>query len=119
MYIVGIDIGKRHHEASMIDGQGNLYGKSLRFANTHTGFDSLLEWVRKTAGEDEVVFGMEATGHYWLALYTHLRQECYPVHVINAVQSDALRGMYIRQAKNDSRDSFIIAEVIRLSLIHI
>ncbi len=29
------------------------------------------------------------------------------------VQSDALRGMYIRQAKNDSRDSFIIAEVIR------
>lgn len=55
----------------------------------------------------------EATGHYWLALYTHLRQEGYTVHVINAVQSDALRGMYIRQAKNDSRDSFLIAEVIR------
>lgn len=113
MYIVGIDIGKRHHEASIIDGQGNLQGKSLHFANTHTGFNKLLEVIRKTADKDEVVFGMEATGHYWLALYTHLRQEGYPVHVINAVQSDALRGMYIRQAKNDSRDSFIIAEVIR------
>lgn len=113
MYIVGIDIGKRHHEASIIDGQGNLLGKSLRFANSHTGFNKLLEVIRKTADKDEVVFGMEATGHYWLALYTHLRQEGYPVHVINAVQSDALRGMYIRQAKNDSRDSFIIAEVIR------
>lgn len=56
---------------------------------------------------------MEATGHYWLALYTHLWQQWYLVHVINAVQSDALRGMYIRQAKNDSWDSFIIAEVIR------
>ena len=28
-------------------------------------------------------------------------------------QSDALRGMYIRQSKTDARDSFIIAEVIR------
>ena len=114
MYIVGIDIGKRHHEASIIDGQGNLQGKSLRFANTHTGFNKLLEAARKAADRDhQIVFGMEATGHYWLALYTHLRREGYPVHVINAVQSDALRGMYIRQAKNDSRDSFIIAEVIR------
>ncbi len=114
MYIVGIDIGKRHHEASIIDGQGNLQGKSLRFTNTHTGFNKLLEAARKAADRDhQIVFGMEATGHYWLALYTHLRREGYPVHVINAVQSDALRGMYIRQAKNDSRDSFIIAEVIR------
>lgn len=113
MYIVGIDIGKRHHEATIIDSLGHVQGKSLRFANTHTGFNKLLELVRKCAGEDEAVFGMEATGHYWLALYTHLRQVGYTVHVINAVQSDALRSMYIRQAKNDSRDSFIIAEVIR------
>lgn len=113
MYIVGIDIGKRHHEASIIDEKGNLQGKSLRFANSHTGFNKLLEMVRKAACGADVVFGMEATGHYWLALYTHLRQEGYSVHVINAVQSDALRGMYIRQTKNDSRDSFIIAEVIR------
>lgn len=113
MYIVGIDIGKRHHEATVIDSLGNVQGKSLRFVNSHTGFCKLLELVRKIAGAEEAVFGMEATGHYWLALYTHLRQEGYTVHVINAVQSDALRGMYIRQAKNDSRDSFIIAEVIR------
>lgn len=113
MYIVGIDIGKRHHEATIMDGQGNVHGKSLRFANSHIGFNKLLDLVKKVAGSDEAVFGMEATGHYWLALYTHLRQQGYPVHVINAVQSDALRGMYIRQAKNDSRDSFIIAEVIR------
>jgi len=113
MYIIGIDIGKRHHEATFIDSLGNVQGKSLRFANSHTGFNKLLELVRKIAGKKEAIFGMEATGHYWLALYTHLRQAGYTVHVINAVQSDALRGMYIRQAKNDRRDSFIIAEVIR------
>jgi transposase len=114
MFIVGIDIGKRHHEASIIGSSGEKIGKSFRFANSHTGFNKLREVIGKTCGGGGgVVFGMEATGHYWLALYTHLRKAGCAVHVINAVQSDALRGMYIRQAKNDSRDSFIIAEVIR------
>lgn len=36
------------------------------------------------------------------------------VHVINPVQSDALRGLYIRQTKNDIKDSAIIADVIRI-----
>lgn len=40
---------------------------------------------------EPAVFGMEATGHYWLTLYTHLRNDGYTVHV-NPVQSDALRG---------------------------
>ena len=35
------------------------------------------------------------------------------MHVINPIQSDSLRNLYIRQTKNDSKDSFIIAEVIR------
>ena len=35
------------------------------------------------------------------------------VHVINPVQSDALRGLYIRKTKNDAKDAFIIAELIR------
>ena len=113
MFIVGIDIGKRNHEASIIDEKGDLVGKSLRFANTINGFNKLKDFIRKSAGNAAVVVGMEATGHYWLALYTHLRKEGFAVHVINAIQSDALRAMYIRQQKNDSRDSFIIAEVIR------
>jgi len=113
MFIVGIDIGKRNHEASMLDETGALIGRSYRFANTFTGFNKLKELIRKNAGDAETVIGMEATGHYWLALYTHLHREGFTVHVINAIQSDALRAMYIRQQKNDSHDSFIIAEVIR------
>jgi transposase len=112
VFIVGIDISKRNHEATIIDSKGVVIAKSFRFANSFTGFNHLLETVKRTTGND-VMFGMEATGHYWLALYTHLRKKGFAVHVINAIQSDALRGMYIRQQKNDSRDSFIIADVIR------
>ena len=75
MYIVGIDIGKRNHEASIMNAAGKQYGKPIRFANSHTGFNKLMDWVKNISGADDVVFGMEATGHYWLALYTHLRHE--------------------------------------------
>ena len=64
MYIIGIDIGKNHHEASIVSPEGKQIGHSLRFATTHKGADSI-------------------------------------------------RKMYIRQTKNDSIDSFLIAEVIR------
>lgn len=114
MYIVGIDIAKRSHEAVMIDPSGQTIGKPLRFANSSAGYLKLMDFLRRNAGEDaELEFGMEATGHYWLALYTHLRRDGFTVHVINAIQSDALREMYIRKTKNDARDAFVIAEVIR------
>ncbi|MBO4780346.1 MAG: IS110 family transposase, partial [Selenomonadaceae bacterium] len=58
-------------------------------------------------------FGMEATGHYWLPLYAHLRQARQTVHVINPLQSDALRNMFLRQTKNDTIDALIVAELIR------
>lgn len=34
MYIVGIDIGKNHHEASIVDAAGKSIGHSFRFSNT-------------------------------------------------------------------------------------
>lgn len=111
MYIVGIDIAKRFHEAAIIDRLGNVFVKRIRFANSHTGFLSLMETVRKLDAPAE--FGMEATGHYWLPLYAHLRQAGQTVHVINPLQSDALRNMYLRQTKNDTIDALIVAEVIR------
>jgi len=41
MYIVGIDIGKNHHEASIVSPEGKQIGPSLRFA-LHTKVQILL-----------------------------------------------------------------------------
>ena len=111
MLFVGIDIAKRNHEASVIAQDGSVVRKAMRFANSQAGYNKLMEMVRSL--KEPVVFGMEATGHYWLTLYTHLRNDGCTVHVINPIQSDALRGMYIRKTKNDAVDSVIIADVIR------
>lgn len=113
MYIVGIDIGKNHHEASIVSPEGKQIGRSLRFATTHKGADSLMRFIFKNIGNSPCVFGMEATGHYWYPIYSFLKAKGYTICVINPIQSDSLRKMYIRQTKNDSIDSFFIAEVIR------
>lgn len=113
MYIVGIDIGKNHHEASIVSPEGKQIGRSLRFATTHKGADSLMNFIFKNIGTSPCVFGMEATGHYWYPIYSFLKAKGYIIYVINPIQSDSLRKMYIRQTKNDSIDSFLIAEVIR------
>ena len=56
---------------------------------------------------------MEATGHYWLALFARLKKEGLHVQVINPVQTNSIRSFSIRQAKTYPRDALLIAEVIR------
>ena len=98
---------------TIVSPEGKQIGRSLRFATTHKGADSLMSFIFKNIGNSPCVFGMEATGHYWYPIYSFLKAKGYTIYVINPIQSDSLRKMYIRQTKNDSIDSFLIAEVIR------
>lgn len=113
MFIVGIDIGKNNHEATIIDDTGVIIAKSIKFTNSHSGANKLIELINKNIGNEKVIFGLEATGHYWLSIYSFLLEKGYTINVINPIQSDSFRNLYIRQTKNDTKDSFIIAEVIR------
>lgn len=114
MFFVGIDIAKRKHEAVVIDEKGRIVQKPFHFPNSLSGYNSLISLVKRiTSTRKDVVFGMESTSHYWLALYSHLIKDGYTTHVINPIQSDAFRGLFIRQAKTDPIDAVIIAEVIR------
>ena len=115
MYIVGIDIAKKSHQAAIMNKNGSLLGKSFRFPNTREGFEFFMSKI--TAVDTDLrnfEFGMEATGHYWLNLYTWLAEKQVIIHVINPLQSDALRNLYLRKTKTDSVDAKIIAQVIRI-----
>ena len=114
MYYTGIDIAKHNHEASIIDEAGKLLTGSISFTNTKEGCEKLLALFDKfQIKPDKLVIGMESTGHYWLSAYSFLVESGYDVKVINPIQSDAFRRMYIRQTKNDSKDSFVIAQIMR------
>ena len=114
LFYCGIDIAKNKHEASIIDQNGKKLTKSISFSNSKSGCEKLFSLFEKfEIAKENVIIGMEATGHYWLAVYTFLSETGFNVKVINPIQSEAFRKMYIRQTKNDSKDSFIIAQIMR------
>jgi len=114
MFYAGIDIAKHKHEASVIDASGQALLDSISFGNTKAGCEKLLALFERLGVEREtVLIGMEATGHYWLSVHAFFIELGYDVKVINPIQSEAFRKMYIRQTKNDSKDSFIIAQIMR------
>lgn len=114
MFYCGIDIAKYKHEASVIDTNGKALLDSISFANDKQGCEKIIAVFQKfEISPADVIIGMEATGHYWLSVYAFFLELGYNVKVINPIQSEAFRKMYIRQTKNDSKDSYIIAQIMR------
>jgi len=114
MYYIGIDIAKKAHEVCFLDQNGQvLDGNSFKIPNTLSGVDKLQKMLDKyglTSKNAQV--GMEATGHYWLVLYSWLFEKGFDIKVINPIVTDALRNMRVRKVKNDRIDAEIVAKAI-------
>lgn len=114
MFYCGIDIDKYKHGAAVIDESGIAQMDGISFGNSNEGCEKLVAVFEKLdISKDDLLIGMEATGHYWLSVYRYLLERGFEVRVINPIQSVAFRKMYIRQAKNDRKDSFIVAQIMR------
>lgn len=72
MYIVGVDIAKRSHEAIVINSDGDIIHKAFNFRNDRQGFSKLLSILNEIGEPSDFIIGMESTSHYWLALYSQL-----------------------------------------------
>jgi len=112
MYYLGIDIGKRFHEACLVDQSGKVMIAPFQFNNSREGFNLLRERIAAFSAK-EVFIGLEATGHYWLNLYSELKRD-YCLKVINPLQSDSLRNFYLRKVKTDKKDCLIVADLLRI-----
>ena len=112
MFYLGIDIGKNTHVASLVDDKKKVIFKAFSFSNSIDGAESLI--LKLEAFKNELEVGMEATGHYWLSLYSYLVEKNFTVRVINPIQTDGWRqGIEIRKRKTDVIDSLLIADLLR------
>jgi len=109
---VGIDVAKRTHEACFMGQDGQQVGKSRRFRNTQPGVRALLDDVQRLP--EPVTIGLEATGHYWLALHDALIRAGHSVQVLNPLQTHAYRKTTVRKVKSDRKDAWLIADVVRI-----
>lgn len=112
MFYLGIDIGKNTHVASLVDDKKKVIFKAFSFSNSIDGAESLI--LKLEAFKNELEVAMEATGHYWLSLYSYLVEKNFTVRVINPIQTDGWRqGIEIRKRKTDVIDSILIADLLR------
>ena len=114
MFYGGIDIAKHQHEVCILNHEGHSV-LQLHVSNNQKGLDKLLKAMETLDIQvDDIKFCLEATGHYWLALFSRLDQLGYTLHVINPIPSDALRNLYIRKTKTDTKDALLLADMMRL-----
>ena len=115
-YYLGIDIAKTNHVASLINNNGDIVIRAIKFTNSKEGFSKLLTTIQdKLKDLSNIEVAMEATGHYWLSLYSALTDNGFLVSVYNPYQIKSYRGAYNnRKQKNDIIDSIIIADYLRV-----
>lgn len=116
--VIGIDVGSETHYARAFDWRGYEYSKKpFRFSNTEVGFVEFLEWMndmKKAQGKEDILAGMEPTGHYWFCLGVFLKDNdvkpvlVNPHHVKKSKELDDNS-----QAKNDRKDPKVIAGLVK------
>jgi len=117
--VVGIDIGKNTHSAVAVSPQGEKIASLASFTNDRKGVDRLEAQALKPAGgPSKLLFAMEATGHYWMALYHELVRRGYRGVVLNPIQTHGEARTRIRKTKTDKRDAEGIARFILTGKAH-
>jgi transposase len=119
MLYVGIDVSKDKSDICIKDHFGNDLIQRFKIANNKADLVMLYETIesikRRTPGNSDVVFGMEATGIYSLPLYSALKRDGHKVKLYNPIQTNGFRKMNIRKTKTDPIDSATIADMLRHS----
>jgi len=117
--IVGVDTAKDEHWARITDCRGVDLTKPIKVTNNIEGFDKLMTRIGKacaTHGCNQVMIGMEPSGHYCRALQWYLRiHPSQPVLVgVNPYHTKQAKELDDNsQTKSDKKDALVIAHLIR------
>ena len=113
MFYLGIDVGKFSHSLCLLDngGQNNVF----QIDNSRAGFEKLSDKLNEINLND-LLIGMEATGHYFLNIYDFflqfgLSQE--QIALLNPLQVKSFRNTNLRGTKTDNVDAKRIASLLR------
>ncbi len=112
MILIGIDVGKLSHTFSIVNSEnGDVLVEPTNFKNNKEGFDCLYDKMNSYKKEN-ILVGMEDTGHYHFTLLKDLLSKHFNVALINPVVTDMTRKLQGGITKNDPLDSLTICDVI-------
>lgn len=118
MLILGCDIGSETHYLRAIDTRGRELSKSaFPFSNTQEGFQKAKEWALKIAAENsknQIVLGLEPTGHYWFCVATWMIDNGISVVQVNPYAVKQTKEIEDNsQLKDDTKDPKLIANLVK------
>ncbi|MGL6201576.1 MAG: IS110 family transposase, partial [Lachnospiraceae bacterium] len=118
MLIIGCDIGSETHYIRAIDTRGReLSRKALAFDNNEKGFQKAKEWAVELAArndKDQIVLGLEPTGHYWFALAAWMVANGVSVVQVNPYAVKQTKELEDNsQHKDDTKDPKLIANLVK------
>lgn len=116
--VVGIDIAKHNQWARFVDCRGIEHNKAINFENNRNGFNAILTRIYKICNEEDfnnVIVGMEPTGHYWKALANFLlKQAKITVVLVNPYHTKKAKELDDNsQTKSDKKDALTIARLVK------
>jgi transposase len=118
MLILGCDIGSESHYVRAIDTRGRELSKSaFSFSNSAEGFQSAKDWAVKIAvanNKNQIVLGLEPTGHYWFCLTTWMITNGISVVQVNPYAVKQTKELEDNsQLKDDTKDPKLIANLVK------
>lgn len=115
MVYVGIDVAKDFHECAILSQDKEVLLAPFSFSNTKEGFVYLKEMINLAGNADplNVKIGLEATGHYSVALLSFLEHNGWRIIYLNPLSvAKAKKARSLRRTKTDKSDALYIAELI-------
>ena len=118
MLILGCDIGSEIHYIRAIDTRGRELSKSaFSFSNTKEGFESAKDWAVQLAAvhdKQQIVLGLEPTGHYWFSLAAWMITNGISVVQVNPYAVKQTKELEDNsQLKDDRKDPKLIANLVK------
>jgi transposase len=115
--VIGIDIAKEKHAAQAINFRGIVLTKRpILFSNDLAGFEHLEHSIRKLQkmhDMNDVVVGMESTGHYWFNIANWLVKQGIDVVLVNPMTTKRNKENRDNSpSKNDPKDALVIADAV-------
>jgi transposase len=115
--VIGMDIASETQYGRAFDNRGIELGNLLKFSNDIEGFGHMVFWVKELKQKyqkQQVIVGMEPTGHYWFALTQYLKDHDIKVVLVNPFHVKRSKELDDNNpTKNDRKDPKTIAMLVK------
>jgi transposase len=115
--VVGVDIGSAFNAVGFMNKEGEVLGSYPKMPNSREGFEQFVkitEGLKAKQGLDDVLIGLEPTGHYWRKFAYFAKGKGYEVRFVRTTALKHHRELdESSSAKSDKQDALTLTNITR------